>query len=113
MIKSSLILNILVLIPVCLGLLMDAQWANDSFGVFSPARGILLSIYLSILMASLILYFKMDIKSMASMLCIQVLYKLTTPFTVGTLTNPVVMSNLLIAVFHCFTLYRIWKKKKW
>jgi hypothetical protein len=112
MIKSSLILNILVLIPVCAGLLIDAEWANHSFGVFSPARGILLSIYLSILIASVTLYFKMDVKFVASLLFIQIIYKLTTPFTVGTITNPVVISNLFIAVFHSLTLYTLKKNGK-
>jgi hypothetical protein len=57
MIKYSLILNIVVLIPVCFGLITDAEWEKSSFGLFSPARGILLSIYLSILIASLTSYF--------------------------------------------------------
>ena len=112
MIKSSLILNILVLIPVCYGLIINAEWAIHSFGIFSPARGILLSIYLSILIASVILYFKMDVKYVASLLFIQIVYKLTTPFTVGTIINPVVISNLFIAVFHSLTLYTIWKDGK-
>jgi hypothetical protein len=112
MIKSSLILNILVLIPVCYGLIINAEWARHSFGIFSPARGILLSIYLSILIASVILYFKMDVKYIASLLFIQIVYKLTTPFTVGTTTNPIVISNLFIALFHSFTLFTIWKHGK-
>ena len=112
MIKSFLIVNILVLIPVCSGLLIDAEWARLSYGVFSPARGILLSIYVSILIASIILYFKMDVKYFASLLFIQIVYKLTTPFTVGTTTNPIVISNLFIALFHSFTLFTIWKHGK-
>lgn len=112
MIKSSLILNILVLIPVCFSLIIDAEWARQSFGVFSPARGILLSIYLSILIASVILYFKMDVRYITALLFIQIVYKLTTPFTVGTIINPVVISNLFIAVFHSLTLYIIWKSGK-
>ncbi len=112
MIKYSLILNIVVLIPVCFGLITDAEWAKSSFGTLSPARGILLSIYLSILIASLTLYFNMDVKFIASLLFVQIIYKLTTPFTVGTITNPVVISNLFIAVFHSLTLYSVWKDGK-
>lgn len=112
MIKYSLILNIIVLIPVCFGLITDAEWAKSSFGIFSPARGILLSIYLSILLSSLTLYFKMDVKFIASLLFVQIIYKLTTPFTVGTIANPVVISNLFIAVFHSLTLYSTWKDGK-
>ena len=40
---------------------------------------------------------------------VQILYKLTTPVTVGTLQNPVVISNLGIAMFHTVTLVVIWR----
>jgi hypothetical protein len=43
--KLSLILNILVLIPVCSGVLLKENWAVESYGIETPARGILLSIY--------------------------------------------------------------------
>jgi hypothetical protein len=112
MIKTSLILNVLVLVPVCTGLIFDAEWVRYSYGIFSPARGVLLSIYLAILIASVILYFKMDAKFIASLLFIQIVYKFTTPFTVGTIMNPVVISNLFIAAFHSLTIYTIWKGGK-
>ena len=35
--------------------------------------------------------------------------KVTTPFTVGTLRNPVVLSNLLIAAVHTVTVGLIWR----
>jgi hypothetical protein len=38
---------------------------------------------------------------------VQFVYKLTTPVTVGTLLNPVVVSNLGIAGFHAVTLVLI------
>jgi hypothetical protein len=41
-------------------------------------------------------------------------YKLATPVTVGTLFNPVVVSNLGIAVFHAVTvvlIFRWWRQK--
>ena len=69
MLTFSLALNLVVLFPVCTGLLM---------------RG----------------------PRMASVLLgLQVVYKVTTPFTVGTLKNPVVISNLVIAATHLVTLY--------
>ena len=52
MIRLSLILNILVLIPVCAGLLTHAVWATDVYGAATAARGILLSIYGAILLVS-------------------------------------------------------------
>jgi hypothetical protein len=44
----------------------------------------------------------------AGLLLMQVVYKLTTPFTVGTFGNPVVVSNLVIAALHSVTLAGIW-----
>jgi hypothetical protein len=75
----------------------------------TAARGILLSIYLSILIASGVLLVFRNPGSVAALLAVQVIYKLTTPFTVGTLQNPVVISNLGIALFHSLTLVVIWR----
>lgn len=109
LIVFSLLINSAVLIPVCVGLITDANWAQASYGVATPARGILLSVYLSILIASLLLLASRDPRSVAALLLVQVLYKMTTPVTVGTFHNPVVISNLGIAVFHAITLLAIWR----
>jgi hypothetical protein len=45
----------------------------------------------------------------APMLAMQVCYKVMTPITVGTITNPVVISNLVIAIVHGITLWYIVK----
>ena len=105
--KLSLALNILVLIPVCSGLLFNANWAIDSYGTETPARGILLAIYLSILIFSAVLLFKFDAKMVVALLTVQILYKLMSPIAVGTLTNPVIISNLLIAAFHLISVWKI------
>lgn len=39
----------------------------------------------------------------------QLLYKLSTPFTVGAVDHPVVISNLAIAAVHPVTLVLIWR----
>jgi hypothetical protein len=109
MIKLSLIINIVVLVPVCFGIVSGANWAQEAYGVFSPSQGILLSIYFAICIASIALFFLGDAKFVFSLLFVQVVYKLTTPFTVGTFGNPVVISNILIAVFHSVTLSIIFK----
>jgi len=36
--KLSLLLNLLVLIPVCTGLFLKANWAVYSYGIETPAR---------------------------------------------------------------------------
>ena len=88
----------------------EAKWVQEAYGTKSPSRGILLSIYLAIMLASAWLLFGMDLKYVTALLLIQILYKVTTPFTVGTLMNPVVVSNLLIAIFHTATVYTIWQE---
>ncbi len=104
LIKLSLTLNIVVLVPVCAGLLRGADWTLAAYGPPSPARGILLSIYLAILLVSVGLLLKPVPAMVAALLIVQIAYKVTTPFTVGTLANPVVISNLAIAAFHAVTL---------
>ena len=110
--KLSLALNILVLIPVCSGLLLKANWALDSFGIETPARGILLSIYLTILIFSAVLLFKFDAKMVIALLSVQIIYKILSPIMVGTLTNPVIISNLFIALFHTFSVWKLWVIEK-
>jgi hypothetical protein len=109
LIVLSLLLNIAVLIPVCVGLLTDANWSQAGYGEVTAARGILLSIYLSILLVSCLFLVFRHPSSVAALLSVQIIYKLTTPFTVGTLQNPVVISNLGIAIFHSITLLAIWR----
>jgi hypothetical protein len=109
LILASLGLNILVLVPVCASLLTKADWTLSAYGPESAARGILLSIYLAILVCSVGLLFKPVPAMVAALLLVQVIYKFTTPFTVGTFANPVVISNLAIAAFHSLTLWAIWK----
>ncbi|WP_215386068.1 hypothetical protein [Polynucleobacter sp. AM-7D1] len=107
MIYISLIINVVVLIPVCIGLISDASWVEYGYGPASPARGILLSIYGSILLVSLGLLINPLPMLVAPLLLVQILYKLTTPFTVGNFTNPVVISNILVALVHLVTLLLI------
>ncbi len=109
MITASLVLNLAVLIPVCLSLLANAGWTVSAYGEPSPARGFLLSIYLAILLVSAALLLKPITMMVAALLIVQVVYKLTTPFTVGSLSNPVVVSNLLIAAVHLITLWVIFR----
>lgn len=110
--KLSLVLNILVLIPVCSGLLLKADWVVESYGIQTPARGILLSIYLAILICSVLLLFKFDSKFVMALLLVQIIYKLVSPILVGTITNPVIISNVFIALFHSYSVWRILLSQK-
>jgi small-conductance mechanosensitive channel len=110
--KISLLLNILVLIPVCSGLLLKANWSVDSYGIDTPARGILLSIYLAILIFSAVLLFNFDPKMVLALLSVQIIYKLISPIMVGTMTNPVIISNIFIALFHAYSVWKIIELEK-
>lgn len=110
MILVSLGINILVLVPVCANLLLAGPHVAEVFGNASPARAILLSIYLAILAVSVWLLFDRRPMLVAPLLLVQVIYKLSTPITVGTVAHPVVISNLLIAAVHAITLVLIWRE---
>jgi hypothetical protein len=104
MIRLSLLLNIVVLTPICFGLITDMSWVGEAYGPLTAARGILLSVYLSIGLVSVLLLLVPEPRAVGTLLLVQVVYKLTTPVTVGTLFNPVVVSNLGIAAFHTVTI---------
>lgn len=104
MIVLSLLLNVAVLVPVTYGMATGADWADSAYGPDSPARGIVLAVYLAILVASIGFLFRPVPEMVAVLLAVQIVYKLITPISVGTLGNPVVAANLGIAAFHALTL---------
>lgn len=107
MVRVSLGLNIVVLVPVCAVLILNVTPFVDVWGLSTPARGILLSMYLSILILSVGLWMQRNPILVAPLLAMQICYKVTTPITVGTITNPVVISNLAIASVHAITLWLV------
>ena len=109
MVRVSLGLNIAVLIPVCTVLILNLTPFVDVWGPATPARGILLSMYVSILILSVGLWMQRNPMLVAPLLAMQVCYKVMTPITVGSITNPVVISNLVIAIVHGVTLWHIVK----
>ena len=108
MLILSLLINLLVLIPVCAGLIINANWATAAYGPQAPARGILLSVYLAILTVSAALMVVKDVSAISALLACQVIYKITTPFTVRNWRNPVVVSNRAIAAFHSVSLRTVY-----
>ena len=74
-------------------------------GSFTAGRGILLAIYVTVLLASIALLLQSDTKFALALFAMQIIYKCLSPFTVNTIRNPVVVSNLFIAVFHLITVY--------
>lgn len=104
MLRASLLINVLILVPVCFGLLVNLEWTTPVYGAPTDARAILLSVYLSILICSIALQVVSSPTMTASLLCVQIVYKVLTVFIVG-LANPVAFCNLLVAAFHSVGLY--------
>ncbi|MEN0004788.1 MAG: hypothetical protein AAF798_11615 [Bacteroidota bacterium] len=88
---------------------MDSERVQKSAGKFTPARGVLLAMYLTIAIASAALLLVQDPKLVFALLFMQIVYKLLTPVTVKTIKNPIVISNILIAVFHLVTVYTMFQ----
>jgi hypothetical protein len=104
----SLSLNILVLVPVLIALGANGSAAEHAWGADTAARRILAAVYAAILLASVALLalqvLGRDIAAWTqALLGIQVVYKLLTVPLAG-LRNPVVISNVGIAVVHVITL---------
>lgn len=117
MLVISLLLNIAVLIPVVAVLLLSTRRGIDTRGSFpwgarTPARDILLAIYIAILTASIALLAVVATTgpsvavdaAAVSLFAVQIVYKVLTAVTVrDALRNPVVLSNLGIAAVHGVT----------
>lgn len=109
MIAISLILNLVVLGPVTVGLLRQTPGLEPAFGPDSPARRILLAVYLSIaglsvvLLALLALAPAMAGQMALSLLALLIIYKALTVPLVG-LRNPVVKTNVAVMIFHSATI---------
>lgn len=121
MIPLSLAVNIVVLITVCTVLIAygSSEPVVYSWGEYSASRGILLSIYFSILIASasLLFFFLWNPKlqeavehMVVALLTVQICYKITTPLTVR-ISNPIVISNLCISLLHAATLWSLWQAR--
>lgn len=117
MIVVSLALNIAVLAVVVSSFAGSARWLGDAYGPRTPARDILVAIYVAILLASAFLLVALALtgagpgiddrvaSATVALLGLQVLYKVGTAATVRrAFANPVVLSNLGIALVHGATI---------
>lgn len=107
----SHLLNVLVAGGFGVLLLLNAPSMTTVYGAATPARGILASIYLSIAAASVcaLLFPAYSIAIATVLFPLQILYKLSTVLTVGSIMHPVVVSNLLISVVHAISLFVIFR----
>ncbi len=113
LIISALLLNVLVLAPVVSVLLLGATAAETGFGAVTDGRLILTSVYIAIGVVSLGLI-AMHLRRMAwalpmsvALFSVQITYKLITVPMVG-ISNPVVITNLLIVVVQVAALFYLW-----
>ena len=116
MLIVSLLLNMVVLVPVVGSLLARAGWITRAWGERTPARDILLAIYVAILVVSVALLVAVAVSgpslvlesAAVALFAVQIVYKVLTAVTVtDALRNPVVLSNLGIAVVHAITVATI------
>lgn len=106
-IKASYILNIVVLVPVCMLILRDGAEAARVFGPNGTARQILVCMYLAILGASVtgMVQPAWALAIALPLLTIQVFYKTLSVFLIKDKSTPVLWFNLVIAMFHAWSLY--------
>lgn len=114
MIVVSAALNVAVLAAVTVSFAADAEWIRSAYGDRTPARDILLSIYIAVLIASIALVIGLASGTWwtrgaaVGLLTAQILYKLLTAILVRrALRNPVVLSNLGIAFVHTVTVIAV------
>lgn len=108
LIYISLIVNVAVLTPILIFMARNSPRVVFAWGDFTPARGILMSIYFAIFVASALLLIRPVPAFVFVVLLLQVMYKVTTPLTVRSPKNPIVLSNLAISVLHVATLVSIY-----
>jgi hypothetical protein len=97
----AFLINVVVAGAVGTLLSLNHPRTTAVYGERTPARAILSSIYLAIAVLSLAALFlptEQQLLLALGLFPMQILYKLTTPFTVKSLQHPVVLSNLLIAL---------------
>jgi hypothetical protein len=79
------------------------------FGVDSPGLRILSSLYTAIALASLVAIVSPShtVAIVTVLFPLQIFYKLFSVLAVNDIKNPVVISNICIALLHCVSLYVI------
>ncbi len=80
------------------------------FGADAPARRILACLYTAIAALSIVAvaYAPFLIPIVTILFPLQILYKLLTVFAVQNIKNPIVISNVLIAILHSISLYALY-----
>jgi len=107
MLYVSLLVNVIVLVPVCIILLRNGKAAEQAWGAKTVGRSILLAVYFTILLFSVLLLIVGPnglLPIVHTLLAIQITYKLISIITVG-IRSAVVISNIAIGLLHVGTIY--------
>ena len=97
MLLVALVLNIVILAPIVVGLTIGGRVIFRVMGTLTPARSSLLAMYLAFLATSILFLFWPLEPGIITLLAIQIAYQVLSAFTVRVLTNPIVITNLLLA----------------
>ncbi len=111
LVTLSHIVNVLVAGGIGMLLLLNLPSITAVYGEATPARSILTSVYLAIAVVSLfaLIFPSYSIAIAKVLFPLQILYKLSTIITVGSIIHPVVVSNVLISILHAVSLFMIFK----
>ncbi|MEO0390434.1 MAG: hypothetical protein AAF218_05780 [Pseudomonadota bacterium] len=111
---GALGVNILVLVPVISGLMAAAPGVDVPFGPATPARGILMSVYISIMLVSAALILAhwqgapWAVPATLALFAVQIVYKATTVAVIG-LGNPVVLTNTAVIAIQLAAVTLWWR----
>lgn len=100
------VINIVVLVPVCLGLLRKPESMNAVFGSDTTSRQILTCMYLTIIVISTyaLIDFQQAIVIGMILFPFQIIYKLLSLILIKDKKVAVYKFNLFVAVFHSMTM---------
>jgi len=115
MVYLSHALNIAILLFVCRAMFSNTKDVEAAFGPPSTARAILACVYFAIMSASMVALAcaawgapQVTHHIAWVLFPLQIGYKTATAFAVG-LRNPVVITNVVVALFHGITLGVLWR----
>jgi len=114
MLTLSYLVNILILGPLLISIAQRPERMDPFLGPATDGRRILVCLYMSLAIASVFGliqlasgYSEAALSLGVSLFSLQILYKLMTVPAVG-LQNPVVRTNLVVAIIHIATLLTLW-----
>ncbi|MEO0937753.1 MAG: hypothetical protein AAFY38_06325 [Pseudomonadota bacterium] len=108
MVPVALLLNLLILVPLCTALLNRSPGMDQSFGPETDARLILTSVYMAIAVVSAALLVALwtgagwVLPAALALFAVQIVYKVTTAALLG-IASPVVMTNLFVVAVQLAT----------